>query len=99
MSRTAERADCEDTSGLNAGLLVVAAATAAGAFWVSILIWRKLNAGPGVARGSRKILRELDAQRETLRRQLMAGQAELADETRIRIAELQRMIMQFEGFI
>jgi adenylylsulfate kinase-like enzyme len=99
MGRQIDRADCDERSGLDGTLLALAALSAAGAFWVSILVWKRLHEGEPAIRGSRKILRDLDNAREDLRRQLMAGQTERADETRIRIAELQRMIMQFEGFI
>lgn len=98
-SRQIDREDCDEGSGLDGTLLALAAVSAVGAFWVSVLVWKRLHETEPAIRGSRKILRDLDHARENLRRQLMAGQTELADETRIRIAELQRMIMQFEGFI
>jgi hypothetical protein len=97
--RQFDRADCDERSGLDGPLLALAALSAVGAFWVSILVWKRLHESEPAIRGSRKILRDLDHAREDLRRQLMAGQTDKADETRIRIADLQRTIMQFEGFI
>jgi hypothetical protein len=66
---------------------------------VGYLLWRHVREGAGEGRRSRRILRDLDSARETLRRQLTAGLMELADETRIRIADLERAVMQLEGFI
>lgn len=97
MGRAWDRYEDEAPHGLDVGLLalvLIGAAAAAGAAWYSYRQWEASQAG-----FSRRLLSQLDAARHQLRRQLAAGQDERADETRIRIAELQRAIMQAEGYI
>jgi hypothetical protein len=85
--------------GLDVGLLAMVAAGAAGTVLLSYLVWRELVGDTEQDRRSRKLLRQLDAARSQLRRQLTAGQDDRANETRIKIADLQRAIMQLEGYI
>jgi hypothetical protein len=85
------------TQELDLALLALVAASAAGTAVLSYLLWRRWAAG--VNGRSRRLLHQLDAARSLLRRQLASGQDDRADETRIRIAELQRAIMQLEGYI
>ena len=85
------------TQELDLALLALVAASAAGTALLSYLLWRRWAAG--VSGRSRRLLHQLDAARSLLRRQLASGQDDRADETRIRIAELQRAIMQLEGYI
>lgn len=78
-------------------LLTLIAASAAGTALLSYMLWRRW--AMGVSGRSRRLLHQLDVARSLLRRQLATGQDDRADETRIRIAELQRAIMQLEGYI
>jgi hypothetical protein len=87
----------EPTQELDVALLALVAASAAGTALLSYFLWRRWAAG--VSGRSRRLLHQLDAARNLLRRQLATGQDDRADETRIRIAELQRAIMQLEGYI
>jgi hypothetical protein len=82
---------------LDVALLALVAASAAGTAVLSYMLWRRWAAG--MSGRSHRLLHQLDGARNLLRRQLATGQDDRADETRIRIAELQRAIMQLEGYI
>jgi hypothetical protein len=99
MGRPIRHAELEEAAELDVGLLAVVAAGAAGTVLLSYLLWRELLGDTGQDRRSRRLLRQLDSARSLLRRQLTAGQDERANETRIKIADLQRAIMQLEGYI
>jgi hypothetical protein len=87
----------DSTQDLDLALLALVAASAAGTALLSYFLWRRWAAG--VSGRSHRLLHQLDSARTLLRRQLATGQDDRADETRIRIAELQRAIMQLEGYI
>ena len=87
----------ETTQDLDLALLALVAASAAGTALLSYFLWRRWAAG--MSGRSRRLLHQLDTARNLLRRQLATGQDDRANETRIRIAELQRAIMQLEGYI
>jgi hypothetical protein len=99
MGRPFDRDFAEETptQELDLALLALVAASAAGTALLSYALWRRWAAG--IDGRSRRLLHQLDAARNLLRRQLATGQEDRADETRIRIAELQRAIMQLEGYI
>jgi hypothetical protein len=87
----------EETQEPDLALLALVAASAAGTALLSYFLWRRW--AMGISGRSHRLLHQLDAARSLLRRQLATGQDDRADETRIRIAELQRAIMQLEGYI
>jgi hypothetical protein len=97
--RHAELAELDETPELDVTLLALFAAGAVGTALISYLVWRRLDVGSAQSNRSRRLLRQLDTARSQLRRQLTAGQDERANETRIKIADLQRAIMQLEGYI
>ena len=91
--------EIEETSELDLTVVAVVAAVAVGAVVLSWAAWRRYGQALGETKASSQLLRQLDSARDQLRRQVSSGQTERADETRIRIAELQRAIMQLEGYI
>ena len=95
----AELIELEETPELDVALLALVAAGAVGTVLISYLLWRNLDGESAQSGRSRRLLRQLDSARTLLRRQLTAGQDERANETRIKIADLQRAIMQLEGYI
>lgn len=99
MGRPFDRDFAEETTTqeLDLALLALVAASAAGTALLSYFLWRRW--AMGIDGRSHRLLHQLDAARNLLRRQLATGQDDRADETRIRIAELQRAIMQLEGYI
>lgn len=98
--RHAELIELDETPELDVALLAaLLAAGALGTALISYVLWRRLDVGAAQSNRSRRLLRQLDSARNTLRRQLSAGQDDRADETRIKIADLQRAIMQLEGYI
>jgi hypothetical protein len=97
MGRPIDRDDVEETHELDAALLGLVVVGAAGTALAAWFLWRHWASGQ--TGRSRKLLHQLDAARNLLRRQLANGQDDRADETRIRIADLQRAIMQLEGYI
>jgi hypothetical protein len=97
MGRPFDRDDLEETHELDVALLAAVLAGAAGTAFAAWFLWRHWASGQ--TSRSRRLLHQLDVARGQLRRQLANGQDDRADETRIRIAELQRAIMQLEGYI
>ncbi len=97
MGRPFDRDDLEETHELDAMLLAMVLVGAASTAFAAWFLWRHWASGQ--TGRTRRLLHQLDAARSQLRRHLANGQDDRADETRIRIAELQRAIMQLEGYI